>query len=219
MGGVSGRVRAASNLWITFRADGTLRLELLVDWYTLLGVAECRVEDPEGIARTLAAWSLRPAAEPTPRFANGRATRSQDFGVGFLAASPHDRAALGSIRGRQEAFRELFGEPRPGSTEQGEADCRRMARVLVTAFLRYRAIAHERLAGGAYLPVLRAQLARCQALGDDPAGYRVLEHSLLPIREDEQYLRLAEDEQARGLIAAIDAEVARLYGVCMSAER
>lgn len=209
----------ASNLWVTFRVDGTLRLELLADWYTLLGTTESHVDDADDIARTLATWALRPEAAPVPRFGSGRETRSRDLDVGLLTASPRDRAALGGGRGDEAAFRELFGETPPGSAEQVETRCLRLARRLGTAFRRYRSLAGERLADGAYLPVLRTYLARCRGMGEDPRGYRLLEHSLLPILEDERYLRLADDEQARALVAEIDDEVSQLYGRCMDLER
>lgn len=50
----------AVNLWITFRHDGAVLLELLADGYTMLGMAESHAEDLEGTMRILTAWALRP---------------------------------------------------------------------------------------------------------------------------------------------------------------
>lgn len=67
--------------------------------------------------------------------------------------------------------------------------------------------------------MLEAHLQQCRAFGADPHAYRRIEHTLVPIVEGEQYLRIAEDERGRRLFRELENEIWRLYGVCMSYER
>ncbi|GEK81408.1 hypothetical protein [Agrococcus baldri] len=216
----------AASLRVTFRPDGAALLELLVDWYTVLGAAECAVDDAEGIAKVLRSWATAAQPEARPRHvARPGAASSElrhDYGRGFavtlVQAAPRAASATAG-RGDGERFVEMFGSEVPTDVGRVDAFVKQLAHAVGRCFRDARRSAEQRLAGGAYLPVLRTYLDQLRALGDDPSAYRRLEHTLVAILETERYLRIADDEGARRLVAAIDDEVSRLYGRSMDLER
>lgn len=121
--------------------------------------------------------------------------------------------------GDEQLFGQMFGSTVPAGREQLEAFAARLARKISRFFRRAQAKARQRLAGGAYLPVLSANLGCLREMRSDPSAYRRIEHTLTAIVEDERYLRVAEDVRVRELVAAIDDELGYLYGRCMDLER
>lgn len=220
----------ARALSVTFRFDGALLLELLADHYHVMATAECRVEDTDGAAQVLAAWANSPGLEPRPR----RSSRpdlvrphpegfvgdySRGWAVSFISDEPRDRSAMGGHHGDELMFGESFGSLVPADPGRAEAFATTLARETRVFFRRAQAKARERLAAGDYLAVLRDQLAQLRGLRSDQTAYRRLEHTIRAIVRDERYLRLAEDESARDLVTAIDAELDFLYGLAMDLER
>lgn len=137
----------------------------------------------------------------------------------MLGAAPSAGRRVSRSAGHPERFARLFGATPVARSEELDAFTSSLARDIGRHLGIMRRRAAERLAGGAYLPVLEAHLERCRALGSDPRGYRLIEHTLVPILEDEQYLRIAEDERARRLIRELEDAVWWLYGRCMDVER
>ena len=220
----------ATSIWVTFRSDGGLLLELLADWYTVLGIAESHVEDTEGTARVLTSWAYgQRGDEPSRRFPGPGLPRS-DFAelrdgytrgvaVAFVGADQRDRSAMGGFYRDAEHFVEVFGSHNPADQQQAGRFVSRLAHETRVFFRRMRAKAEQRLAGGTYLAALTGYLDQLRTLRSDQSAYRRLEHTLLSIITDERYLRVAEDSRARELVAQIDDEVSFLYGRCMDLER
>lgn len=227
----SGETRTpAVSLWVTFRSDGALLLELLADWYTMLGIAESHVEDTEGLATVLRSWAQGPRVEEPSRHYGGAGQRRADFAefrhaysrgvpVAFVGTEYRDRSAMGGFYRDAELFVEMFGSQSPADERRLERFMARLAGEMGTFFRRARAKAEQRLAGGAYFAVLTGYLDELRARRSDQSTYRLLEHTLLSLIEDERYLHLAEDSRARELIATLDDEVSVLYGRYMDLER
>lgn len=220
----------ATSLWVTFRSDGALLLELLADWYTVLRIAQSHVEDTEGTARVLASWAEGRSGDERSRRFPGRGLPRADYAelrhgysrgvaVAFVGADQRDRSAMGGFYRDAERFVEVFGSDSPADRHQVDRFVSRLAHETGVFFRRMRAKAEQRLAGGAYLATLTGYLDQLRALRSDQSAYRRLEHTLLSIIADERYLRLAEDGRARDLIATIDDEVSALYGRWMDLER
>ncbi|WGY00951.1 hypothetical protein QI633_20715 [Nocardioides sp. QY071] len=184
-------------LLATYRYDGALLLELLADWYSVLATAETEVADVEANQGILAGWADGAGLRPAPRRFRGPSLIrmpgpevARDYGRGFaVPVTDADAVAARTARRLRETFRQA----------QERADAR--------------------LAGGAYLAVLSGYVDRLRGMRDDPAAYRRVEHTLVAIMADERYLRIAVDERARDLVAAIDDELSHLYGRCMDLER
>ncbi|WP_147915892.1 hypothetical protein [Ruania zhangjianzhongii] len=219
----------AASLWVTFRSDGALLLELLADWYTMLGIAESHVEDPEGSAAVLRSWAQGPRVEEPSRHYHGPGLRRSDFAefqhaysrgvpVAFVGAEQRDRSAMGGFYRDAELFVEVFGSQSPADERRLERFVVRLTGEMRTFFRRTRTKAEHRLAGGAYLAVLTGYLDELRAMRSDPSAYRLLEHTLLSIIKEERYLHLAEDGRARELIAKLDDEVSVLYSRYMDFE-
>lgn len=220
----------AADLRMTFRADGALLLELLADGRAVLGIAESKVDDAGGIATILNSWArgqgeeegLRRLPEPGHPYADV-VTRRRDYSRGVTAgllrrAGPHRFAIVGS-QSDERLFAEMFGSLRPTDQARLEAFIARVTRGMNDFFRRARAMAAQRLAGDAYLAVLSDYLEHLRGISSDQSAYRLVEHTLVPLIEDERYLRLAEDGRARELVAEIDDVISVLYGQCMDLER
>lgn len=95
----------------------------------------------------------------------------------------------------------------------------RLASEMGTFCRRACAKAEQRLAGGGYVAVLAGSLDELRARRSDQSAYRLLEHTLPSLIEDERYLHLAEDSPARELVATRDDEVSVLSGRYMDLER
>lgn len=179
----------------TFRYDGAVLLELLADWYTVLATAEAEVADTEANARILAAWQGDEALVPQRRRFGGpslirlQGDLSRDYARGF--AVPMGEGLVGPA----------------------------LARELRVVFRRAQAKAEARLAGGGYLTVLQGYVEALRAMRGDPTAHPRVEHTLVAIVADERYLRLAEDDRARELVAEIDDELGHLYNRYMDVAR
>lgn len=211
---------AAYALRATYRPDGVVLLELIENWYTSLGAAAAPAADAEQIRDVLTAWALRPTPQRSPRNVNRR-TSAAWYGLEAEVVSVRRPGARTVSRSSDHPaqFARLFGAASAVPSEELDAFTRALARGVGAhlGIMRRRAV--ERLAGGAYLPVLEAHLARCRTLGADPRAYRLIEHTLVPILEDEQYLPIAEDSQGRRLFRELEEETHRMYGRCMDLER
>ncbi|MBP1326158.1 hypothetical protein JOF28_001390 [Leucobacter exalbidus] len=221
---------AAGSLWVTFRHDGALLLELLADRYTVIGAAESHVDDAERTAIILRSWALgqglderaqeiRDTGAPRDEFAALRHEYSQGLALSFVGALRRDRSALGNTSQDDELFREMFGSEVPADVRRLESFSARLASEMQRFFRRARGKAQQRLAGGAYLLVLNDYLDQLRAMRSGPAGYRTIEHTLVAIIHEERYLRIAEDDRARELIIKIEHELSDLYGRAMDLER
>lgn len=179
----------------TFRYDGAVLLELLADWYTVLATAESEVADTESNGRLLAAWQgdaglvRRKRRFAGPSLIRVQGDLSRDYARGL--AVPMGEGVVG-----------------PG-----------LARELRVVFRRAQAKAEGRLAGGAYLAVLRGYVEQLRAMRDEPAAYREVEHTIVPIVADERYLRVAADDRVRELVAQLDDELGHLYNRWMDVVR
>ena len=117
----SGEARPpAASLWVTFRADGALLLELLADRYTMLGSAEGHVEDTEGLATVLRSWAQGPRVEESSRHYFGPGHRRADLAelhqtfsrgvpVAFVGAAQRDRSAMGGFSRGGRPVRAIHG--------------------------------------------------------------------------------------------------------------
>lgn len=211
---------AAQTLRGTFRPDGVVLLELLVDWGTSLGSAAVPAEDGERVREVLTNWALQPQPQRLPR-TQRRRPRDEDYGLEAEVVSIHGRnaRAVSPWANSPARFARHFGAASAWPPEELEEFLRTLSHDVSRYFRAQRRRAAERLADGAYLPVLDAHLARCRDLAEDPRGYRVIEHTLVPIVEDEQYLRIVEDVEARRLFRELEDEIGRLYNRCMTVDR
>jgi len=194
-----------NTLLATFLPDGKLLLELLMDWYRVLATAETHLDAPEDIARIVTAWATSSGLEARPRRLRGPYLIRLHTGE---LSHDYSRGLAVPFAGRETT--EVFG---------GNLDAvATLVRQVRDSFHSAQAKARARLAGG-YSEVLAGCLDRLRAMRSDQAAYRGIEHTLVEIVRDERYLRLAGDERARELVAAIDDEISFLYGQCADLDR
>lgn len=179
----------------TFRYDGAVLLELLADWYTVLATAESEAADTDANARILATWQDDESLVPRKRRFSGpslirvQGDLGRDYARGL--AVPMGEGVVGPA----------------------------LARELRVVFRRAQVKAEARLAGGTYRTVLEGYVEQLRAMRGDPTAYRRVEHTVVAIVTDERYLRVAEDERAREVVAAIDDELGHLYNRYMNVAR
>ncbi|MFB9309917.1 hypothetical protein BJY17_000629 [Agromyces hippuratus] len=204
------------SIHITVLHDGQVLLELLSDIRTSLALAESRAVDQDHVSAIVTGWVAERSWQPTPR-GTARASFAEKYRAGYALAIPGTERDLLRFQVSSRALAERFAlafstgaEPDDPRTEQFPRD---FARGLAMFFRRSKALAQERLAGGAYLPIMQSYLdhARAKIDEDDQDHHEVFSRGVGAIMADERYLLLSDDDGARQLYAALESERWDLY--------
>lgn len=207
-----------ADLLINIRHDGRVIFELRTKGRKILANAEFQVEETAAIGDCLTGWANQATHDVLD-------TNQMPIDVYWERHSGYqvlingqDSAALHEFTSFSEAlgnrFREVFldsdGTPNPITVR----DLSRQIATAVRHFFRISQLrARERLAGGAYLPILEGYLEVMKSKVDevDQKYHDFWERGIGKIIFDESYLRFSENEAVRSTYSAILAEASDLY--------
>ncbi|MBA8991734.1 hypothetical protein FHW23_003012 [Curtobacterium pusillum] len=208
-----------TSLVLTFRHDGMLRLELLQSWYDAFDVAVTHVDDQERIRGVLRWWIAT-----TPSAASRRSTFPawQEFGSGpayRITITTRPSATARKLTHGTDAATEGFAStlakgPADPTSRASQSFIDGVARGAGQLFRTEQRRAQKRLAGGKYLNVLHGYLEEMRAyvdVEDQQYAYDAVRTGIGAILDDEQYLTLSTDSEARGLYADLLEEQSNLY--------
>lgn len=203
------------SLEVTVVHDGRLLFELLGPRGLTLEIGESDVDDVGRTIDLLVAWAAAPAREARPRW-QARADRSPDYRDGVTVAVSSElstRPTGWNTAGLRSSFDRAFG-----AGAAPASDARPFAEQLASALARFlrrsRETARVRLAGGAYVPVMRAALERLRGIVsvDDQMWHDTFEgQAFAEIVSQERYLALSEDAPARELHLEVARQLSSLY--------
>lgn len=202
---------------MNFLPDGRVGLELIEGWYLSHDLRVADVEDLAETARILRRWSSGAHDKPAPRNESRAAfPEYRDAYVVTLSETANDslRRFAEAPELLSRAFALAFGSADSGDrSAASERFADDLAREMRRFVARCRRKAAARLAGGSYLAVLETHLADLRAVRaiDDQNYYETLKWGIGGIMQDEQYLLLAEDSDARDLYLRIQNEQRSLY--------
>lgn len=209
---------ARLGLTATFIHDGWFWLELTSGNDLVLAAGESHIDDGERTTSMITQWIESEELPPRHRssgWTSERTARYRDALVVPLVAPPTPLS--GSIRSelqehvdRLEAF--ALADATRDRTRAAEL-ATGLPPALRDTFQHYQGCAVDRIADGAYLPTLRHYLTdlRSKVSVEDQSYYRDYESGIGRILDQERYLLLAEDDEARSLYASICDEAASLY--------
>ncbi|MBM7830606.1 hypothetical protein JOE59_001311 [Agromyces cerinus] len=206
---------------ITILHDGQVLLELLSDIRTSLAHAESQVFDQDHVFAVVSRWVAERSWQPTHR-GTARASFAEKYRRGYELAVPGTERDLLRFRvspkGLAERFALAFSAGAESDDPRTEQFARDFARGLGIFFRRSKVLAEERLAGGVYLPILRSYLdhARSKVGEEDQNHHEVFSRGVGAIMDDERYLLLSDDDDARQLYAALESERSDLYNWYMN---
>ena len=218
---------AATDLLVRIRADGRVLLTLTGARGRVLCSAEVVAEETEQVAGILASWALSTGAAGgcwDPELRQGDdAEFPRPYGPGLVISQRHglrwSSSGLTPGAADERLFETMFGPVHPTDQVALEMFCRRFAEELRRRCRSARSMAEQRIAGGAYLPVLDAYVEQLRALASDQRGYHRIPEALHRIMHDEEYLLVAEDRRARDLAEELREVRAVLYGQCQDLDR
>lgn len=212
--------RQPKSLRVTVRHDGGVLLELLADWYTILAVAESRVNEPQRTTDILIGWAAVERWEAAQR--SLRDAFADKYREGYLVSLPGSdceiRRADYTPAALERGFALAFTGQNAGSSHTAKAAvaqefAREFTRGLTIFAGRSRRLAEARLAGGRYLPIMQSYLddARAKVDAVDQDYYEVFSRSVGAVLGDERYLLLSDQADARKLYLELQAEQSDLY--------
>lgn len=217
----------ATDLLVRIRADGRAFLTLTGARGRELCAAEVVAEETEQVAGILASWAMSAGAADGSWNSEQRQGDGAEFrrpcGPGLVISQRHGMqwSSSGLMPGvaDERLFEGMFGPVPPTDQAALETFCRRFAEELRRRCRTALAMAEQRIAGGAYLPVLDAYVEQLRALAPDQRGYHRIPDGLHRIIQDEEYLLVAEDRRARDLAEELREVRAVLYGQCQDLDR
>lgn len=213
---------APTSIVIGIRFDGRVLLELLADDYSLLEVADTRVDAQDELIATIVRWATGEIGPARPRGA-ARSAVDTDYRLAYTVqvtspASPALHRFTDRANGLAGRFARVFAAREADDRgDAGRRDAERLADDLAWEIRRFLRLSRERaamrLAHGAYVGILQryAEDLRGITAEEDQSAYDGLQDTIGRIVEDEAYLRLAEDEAARTAYAEIVDQLADLY--------
>lgn len=198
----------ARDLWVRLRADGRVLLELVGRRDVRLCSAVSIAEGAEEIAEILVSWACDaggPGGTWSPELlqADAEAFSRRSHRALFISDQRNqewNRARLLPAKD-EHGFAEFFGAVRPTDRAGCEEFCRKLADAVRTRCRSGLSLAEQRLAGGAYRPVLESYVDQLRGLASDQQGYHRVPKELQMLVHDEGYLFLAEDVRVRRLMA------------------
>lgn len=204
---------------LTFLSDGRMLWNLADQQFRLYDTVVSHVADRDRNMGIVRGWVA--ASWPLEGDRDHRSASSGDFNAGYLVELAAERSGAPARRPLNDwvllaDFARLFPLP-PEDQVEREKVVERFARDLAFKahlfFTRSQNLARERLAGGAYLPVLEAHLHRLQSVVDaaDQSFYETLDQGVGAIMDGEEYLLVSDDPRARQLYLALVQERRHLY--------
>lgn len=204
---------------LAFRHDGMLRLELAQGWYDAFDVAVTHVDDQDRIRGVLRWWIAT-----TPSAVSRRSTFPawQEFGsepaYGLTITAQPSAAARKLTHGTDAAtvgFAVTLAKgPTDPTSRASQSFIDDVARGAGHLFRTEQRRAQKRLAGGNYLDILHGYLEEMRAyddVEDQQYAYDAVRAGIGAILDDERYLTLSTDPEARGLYADLLEEQSTLY--------
>ncbi|WP_157372953.1 hypothetical protein [Agromyces sp. Root81] len=218
--------RQPKSIHATVLHDGRVLLELRADWYTILAVAESRVDEVERTTDILIGWAAVDRWEAVPR--SLRDPFADRYREGYLVSLPGSdreiRRADYTPAALEQGFALAFVGSDAGSSHAANTAAvaqefaREFTRWLAVFAGRSRRMAEARLAGGRYLPIMQSYLDDARAVVDaaDQDYYEVFSRTVGAVLGDERYLLLSERAEARKLYVELQAEQSDLYNWYMN---
>lgn len=213
--------RAAASISITMLHDGRVLLELLTSDGRSLGASETHVDDRERTAGIVRNWVTGPRPEAERRGPYRPGEYRDGYSLTISAVVTRDLTAFSQYgHSLIVDFTRAFGSSTsPGGDPEPLANA--LPRDLAICFRRARQQSVWRIADGAYIPILAAYLAELRGMTsiNQQNAYQAIAPSLGVILDDERYLLVAADEQARRLYLELLAERSSLYNWYMDLAR
>lgn len=205
-------------LTATFLHDGRFWLELTGGSDMVYAAGESHIDDIEHTASMITEWSQTEGLLPRHRSAGWTAERTARYRDALIVSLASPPTPIGwEIRSEMQRHLDRLGASPIGDAIGDRATAAEPAAglpaTLRRAFQHYQTCAEDRVAGGAYLPALKYYLAvlRSKVAVEDQDYYRSYDNGVGRILDQERYLLLAKDDEARSLYAAIRDEAASLY--------
>lgn len=208
-----------TSLVLTLRHDGALLLELLQGWYDAFDSTVTHADDQDRIRGVLRYWIAM-----TPTSAKRRSTFPawQEFGSDpayRLTITEQPSAAARKLTFGTDSASRGFGKtlatgPTDPTSRASQSFIDEVARGARRLFRTEQQRAEKRLAGGTYLPILEGYLEEMRSyvdVSDQDGAYDDVRAGIGAILDDEQYLTLSTDPEARALYAELLEEQSNLY--------